>query len=296
MRIVVAGASGYLGRPLVKALRAHGHQITRLVRRPPGSSDETRWDPDRGELDPSVVDGTDAVINLCGVGVEDKRWTPTYKQLLVSSRVRPTTTLAGALARSDNGPKVLLNASAVGFYGDRGDEELTEESPAGTGFFPELVGRWEAATAPAEAAGVRVAHLRTGLVLGPGGGLLGPMVPLFRLGLGGRLASGRQWMPWISLADEVGAIEYLLEAPVSGPVNLAGPAPVRNTEFARTLGAILRRPVLVPAPRFGLRLVLGGFANEALASLRVRDAVLRTAGYRYTHGDLESALRWATTQ
>ncbi len=294
MRIVVAGASGYLGKPLVKALRAQGHQVTRLVRHEPASSDEVRWDPGRAELDPAVVEGAGAAINLNGVGVGDKRWTESFRRLLVSSRVGPTGTLARALAAAENGPKVLLNASAVGYYGDRGDTELTEESEPGTGFFPELVRQWEAATQPAEAAGVRVAHLRTGLVLGPGGGVLGPMLPLFRLGLGGRLGSGRQWMPWISLADEIAAIVYLLDAPVSGAVNLTGPAPVRNTEFARTLGAVLHRPALVPAPGFGLRLVLGEFAAEAVASTRVRATVLRAAGYQYTHGDLELALRWAT--
>ncbi len=294
MRIVLAGASGYLGQPLLRRLREQGHQVVQLVRRPPATADQVQWDPDRGQLDPTVLDGADAVINLAGAGAGDKRWTTAYRQLLVQSRTRPTGTLARALAAAGDPPSVLLNASAVGFYGDRGEEELTESSSAGTGFFPDLARAWEAATEPAQAAGVRVAHLRTGLVLGPGGGLLGPMLPLFRLGLGGKLGNGRQWQPWISLADELGAIEYLLTNPLSGAVNLTGPTPVRNSELATTLAALLHRPALIPAPRFGLRLALGGFADEVLASLRVRPTVLAAAGYPYRHPDLTSALRWAT--
>jgi uncharacterized protein len=289
----VAGASGYLGRPLVRRLREGGHSVVRLVRRDPGADDELRWDPS-APLDPRVVDGFDAAINLSGAGVGDKRWSASYKRVLVESRVQPTGTLAGALAAAGSPPGVLLNASAVGYYGDRGDEELTEESAGGVGFFPDLVRRWEAATGPASEAGIRVAHLRTGLVLGPGGGLLGPLLPLFKVGLGGRLGSGRQWMPWISLTDEIGAIEHLLTAAVVGPVNLAGPAPVRNSDFARTLGRVLHRPALLPAPELGLKLVAGEFGGEAVASMRVHATVLPGSGFRYTHGDLESALRWAT--
>jgi uncharacterized protein (TIGR01777 family) len=293
MRIVVAGASGFLGRPLLRQLRGHGHQTIQLVRRQPTSADEVRWDPDSGRLDPAVLDGADAVVNLAGAGVGDKRWTDGYKRVLVESRTGPTGVLARALAGAGEPPGVLLNASAVGYYGDRGEEELTESSPAGTGFFADLVRQWEAATIPAKSAGIRVVHLRSGLVLGPGGGLLGPMLPLFKLGLGGRLASGRQWQPWISLIDELGAIEYLLDSPLAGPVNLTGPAPVRNSEFASTLGRILRRPALFAAPRIGMRVMLGDFAAETLASQRVLPAALTAAGYTYTHADLESALYWA---
>lgn len=268
--------------------------MVRLVRRNAVAADEVRWDP-AAELAPSVLAGVDAVVNLCGAGVGDRRWTAEYKRVLVESRVGPTSTLARALAAAGSaGPGVLLNASAVGVYGDRGDEELTEESASGSGFFPELVRAWEGAASPASAAGVRVAMVRTGLVLGPGGGLLGPMLPLFRFGLGGRMGSGRQWMPWITLADVVGAIGYLLAVPVHGPVNLAGPAPVRNAEFARTLGAVLHRPALLPAPGFGLRLVLGEFGREAVTSQRVRPAVLAASGYQFVHDDLTEALRWAT--
>jgi uncharacterized protein len=288
----VAGASGYLGRPLVQRLREGGHSVVRLVRRAPGADDELQWDPG-SPLDPRVVEGFDAAVNLAGAGVGDKRWSASYKRVLVESRVQPTATLARALAAAASPPGVLLNASAVGYYGDRGDEELTEESSGGTGFFPDLVRRWEAATGPARDAGIRVAHLRTGLVLGPGGGLLGPLLPLFKLGLGGRMGSGRQWMPWISLADEIGAIEHLLTAAV-GPVNVTGPAPVRNSDFARTLGKVLGRPALLPAPVTGMRLVAGEFGGEAVTSQRVHATVLPRSGYRYTHGDLESALRWAT--
>lgn len=294
VRVVVAGGSGFLGQALVAALRRDGHEVTRLVRRSPGAADEVRWDP-AAELAPSVLAGVDAVVNLCGAGVGDRRWDAEYKRVLVASRVGPTSTLARALASvGPDGPGVLVNASAVGVYGDRGDEELTEESAAGSGFFPDLVRAWEGATEPASAAGVRVAMLRTGLVLGPGGGLLGPMLPLFRFGLGGRMGSGRQWMPWITLADVVGAIGYLLAVPVHGPVNIAGPAPVRNAAFARALGAVLHRPALLPAPGFGLRLVLGEFGREAVTSQRVRPAVLAASGYQFQHDDLTAALRWAT--
>jgi uncharacterized protein (TIGR01777 family) len=293
MRIVIGGASGYLGRPLVDQLRSAGHDVVRLVRREPAGPDEVGWRPNQEALDPSVVDGADAAINLAGVGVGDHRWTEGNKRLIRSSRVNSTETLARAVAAAQRPPRVLLNASAVGYYGDTGDNEADESGKPGSGFFPEVCQAWEAATAPAEEAGIRVAHLRTGLVLGPGGGLLGPMLPLFRLGLGGPLGSGRQWMPWISLADELGAIEFLLTADVTGAVNLTGPAPVRNKDFARTLGRVLRRPAVLPVPELALRLVIGEFGREAVVSQRVLPAVLPGAGYRFQHTDLESALHWA---
>src|SRR5947209_157153 len=258
MRIVVGGSSGFIGTALVDRLRGSGHEVLRLVRRDPAGEDEVAWRPSVEPLDPAVLDGADAAVNLAGVGVGDHRWNEAYKALIRSSRLNSTGALATAVAAAAAPPRVLLNASAVGYYGDTGDREVDESAPPGTGYFPTVCQAWEAATQPAEDAGIRVAHLRTGLVLGPGGGLLKPMLPLFRLGLGGRLGSGRQWMPWISLADEVAAIEFLLSADaVTGAVNLTGPAPVTNAEFTRTLGRVLHRPAVLPVPVAALRVVLG---------------------------------------
>jgi uncharacterized protein (TIGR01777 family) len=239
------------------------------------------------------VDGADAAINLAGVGVGDHRWSTEYKKLLRSSRINSTDALAIAIAGAERPPRVLLNASAVGFYGDTGDTETDESGPAGTGFFPELCKDWEATTGPARQAGIRVVHLRSGLVLGLGGGLLKPMLPLFKLGLGGRMGNGRQWMPWISLADWLGAVEFLLTADIPGPVNVVGPAPVRNAEFARAFGRVLHRPALLPEPGFALRIAVGEFGLEALASQRIMPAALTAAGYGFEHRDVGAALRAA---
>jgi uncharacterized protein len=293
VRVVIAGSSGFLGTAAVERLREAGHEVVRLVRREPTGPDEVQWSPNTEPLDPAVVDGTDAVVNLAGAGVAEHRWNDPYKALIRSSRVNPTEALATAIGQAGQPPAVLLNASAVGYYGDTGEREVDESAPPGDGYFPQVCEAWEAATAPAEPAGIRVAHLRTGLVLGPGGGLLGPMLPLFRFGLGGPLGNGRQWMPCISLADWLGAVEFLLTADVTGAVNLTGPVPVRNRDFARTLARVLRRPALLPVPGFALRLALGEFGREALASQRVLPAVLSGAGYRFEHPDLESALRWS---
>jgi uncharacterized protein len=293
MRILIGGSSGYLGTALVERLRTGGHEVVRLVRRDTTAPGEVRWSPSTEPLDPAAVEGFDAAVNLAGAGVADRRWDDAYKALIRASRVNPTEALAVAVAEASRPPAVLLNASAVGFYGDTGDREVDEAAPPGQGYFPQVCQAWEAATGPAEKTGIRVAHLRTGLVLGPRGGLLKPMLPLFRLGLGGRLGSGRQWMPWISLADWLSAVELLLTADVTGAVNLTGPAPVRNADFARTLGRVLRRPTVLPVPGLALRVVLGEFGGEALVSQRVLPAVLAAAGYRFEHPDLESALRWS---
>jgi uncharacterized protein (TIGR01777 family) len=292
VRIVISGSSGYLGGALVARLREAGHEVVRLVRRDPTGPDEARWNPGVEPLRGTEIEA-DAVVNLSGAGVADRRWDAAYKELIRSSRVGPTATLAAAIAESARPPGVLLNASAVGYYGDTGDREVDESSPPGEGYFPEVCQAWEGATAPAERAGVRVVHLRTGLVLGPGGGLLKPMLLPFRLGVGGRLGNGRQWMPWISLADWVSATEALLTLDVTGPVNLTGPAPVRNAEFTRTLGRVLRRPAVLTVPGVALRVALGEFGGEALVGQRVLPAVLTGAGYRFRHPDLESALRWS---
>ncbi len=294
MRIVVGGSSGFIGTAMVERLRAAGHEVVRLVRRDPEAKDEVAWRPSVEPLDPAVVDGADAAVNLAGAGVGDHRWNDAYKALLRASRVNSTHALATAIAAAATPPRVLLNSSAVGFYGDTGDREVDESAAPGSGFFPELCQAWEAATKPAEEAGIRVAHLRTGLALGPGGGLLKPIARLFRFGLGGRLGSGRQWMPWVSLADVVSATEHLLTADdVTGAVNLTGPAPVTNAEFTRTLARLLHRPALLPAPKFALRLVLGEFGGEAVRSQRVLPAVLAGSGYRFAHPDLTSALHWS---
>ena len=299
MKLVVAGASGFIGKTLVIDLRGHGHQVTTLVRRSPVSESEVEWHPDRGELDPAALAGADAVISLSGAGIADKRWTPAYQQVLVESRLQPTSTIAGALAGmpAELRPKSFLSSSAIGYYGDRGDEPLTESATPGTGFLADLVRRWEAAAEPAARAGVRVATLRTGLVLSASGGLLKRMVPLFKTRAGGRLGSGRQYQSWITLADEIAAIRYIVATDgIEGPVNMVGPEPVSNTEFTAELARALHRPAGLPAPAWGLRLALGQFADEGvLVSQRVLPEKLTTHGYRFEHADLPSALAWAIT-
>jgi uncharacterized protein len=297
MRIVLAGASGFLGSHLRRRLARDGHDLVQLVRRPPAHDGQRRWWPDRHDLDPATVDGADAVVNLAGFGVEDKRWDDQVRAELASSRVGPTATLATAIANLPPSarPGVLVNASAVGYYGDTGDREVDEESPAGTGFFADLCQRWESATDPATRAGVRVVRLRTGLVLDAGGGLLKPMLLAFRLYAGGRLGSGRQWMPWISLRDWTSAVAFLLQSTVDGPVNVVGPDPVRNTDFTRALARAVHRPALIPVPKFALRVVLGQFANEAVASQRVVPAVLNRAGFEFADSDVDAAIRSALT-
>lgn len=297
MKTAVTGSSGLIGTELVRTLRAEGHEVVRLVRRTPRTADEHRWDPQLHRIDPAVLADVDAVVNLAGVGVGDKRWTDSYKREVLASRVHSTATISQALAdaaAADPGrPRTLLSASAVGWYGDGGDRVLDETSPAGSDFLARVCVQWEASTAAAEAAGVRVAHLRTGLVLGDGG-LMGRVAPLFRFGLGGRLGSGRQWWPWISLRDEVDAIQFLLTADVSGPVDLTGPQPVTNAEFTRVLGRVLSRPTVLAVPGVALKLALGEFGEVGvLAGQRAVPAVLEREGFTFTHRDVESALRAA---
>jgi uncharacterized protein len=292
MRVVLAGASGLIGRALRDALRADAHEVTVLVRRRPGEG-EAQWAPDRRELDGSVLAGADAVVCLSGAGVGDHRWNDSYKAVLRQSRLDSVWTIATAMAALDDGPRVLVSASAVGYYGDTGDREVDETGPRGAGFLAELCEQWEAATLPAEGAGIRVAQVRTGLVLSGSGDLLKRLKWIVRLGAGGRLGSGRQFMPWISLADEIAAIRFVLEHDLRGPVNLTGPDPVRNAEFIATLARLLHRPALVPTPAFALRIALGEFAHEVLTGQRAVPKKLLDAGFRHEHSDLESALRWA---
>jgi uncharacterized protein len=296
VRIIIAGSSGFIGTALIDRLRSDGHEVVRLVRRTPQSADEVSWNPAAGDLDPAVLADADVAVNFAGVGVGDKRWTDSYKQEILSSRVDSTVTLSRAIAEADPGPRVLLNASAIGFYGDRGDEVLDENSPPGDGFFPDVCRAWEAATQSAEEAGVRVCNLRSGLIVGPGGGMMKRLVPLYKAGLGGPLGNGRQYQSWVSLADEIGAIVFLINAELSGPVNLTGPTPVPNAVFADVLGHALRRPSLLPAPKFGLKLVLGEFGVNTVESTRAVPRVLLDAGYEFIHPDVDRAVRWAVAR
>ncbi len=292
VRVVVTGASGLIGSALVRSLRADGHDVIRLVRRAATAADERQWDPTTHSLDPGILDPADAVVHLAGAGIGDKRWTDEYKQEVLRSRVDGTTTVATAIAQCTNPPKVLLSSSAVGWYGDTGDEAVDESATNGQGFLAELVRQWEAATAPAEAADVRVVHSRTGVVLSADGGALGKVLPLFKLGLGGRLGSGRQWMSWISIADQIAAMRFLLErSDLAGPVNVTAPEPVRNRDYTKALGRAVRRPALAIVPATALRVALGEFADEGvLVSQRVLPARLEDAGFAFTYADIDSAL------
>jgi uncharacterized protein len=293
MRIVISGSSGLIGTALVSSLRAHGHTAVRLVRRPASSPDEVTWDPAAGSLAPGALDGADAVVNLSGAGIGDRRWTDPYKRELLESRLQSTELLARSIAAAEQRPAVFLSGSAIGWYGSRGDEELSESSAPGDGFLAELCRRWEDATGAAEAAGVRTAHLRTGIVLTPSGGALKKQLPLFKFGLGGRFGNGRQWQSWISLDDEVAAIEHLLAADVAGAVNLTAPNPVTNREFTKVLGSVLGRPTVMPIPAFGPKLLLGGELAEALlfTGQRVLPTKLSASGFSFSHATLEAALR-----
>ncbi|MFD7308434.1 TIGR01777 family oxidoreductase [Promicromonospora sp. NPDC059942] len=314
MDVVVAGSHGLIGSALVADLVARGHGVRRLVRRGSESSGvaessgaaqssgaaETAgpsdvrhvpWDPRTGELDPAAVDGADAVVNLAGAGIGDHRWTPAYKQKLLGSRTTTTSLLARTIARLDD-PPVLVNASAVGAYGDRGDEVLTEASERGDDFLAGLVKAWESATAPAADAGARVVWLRSGIVLAPSGGALGRLLPLLRLGVGGPLGSGRQWWSWITLTDEVAAIRHVIGADVRGPVNAVAPEPTTNRDLTRALAQALYRPAALKVPTFALRIALGQFAGDLVASQRVVPAVLSRTGFTWTHAAPEEAARW----
>jgi uncharacterized protein (TIGR01777 family) len=292
MRVVLTGASGLIGTALKASLPAGGHEVKTLVRHPTSSADEDSWDPTRGLLDPDFLADADAVVCLSGVGVGDHRWTDSYKREIIASRVDSVGTVSRTLAEY-GGPRILIVASAVGYYGDTGDRLVEEDSPAGLSFLSTVCTQWEAAADPARSAGVRVVHLRTGLVLSRDGGLLKRLKPLVQLGVAGKLGSGKQFMPWISQLDEVRAIEYLLTHEVSGPANLTAPAPARNAEFMSTLGSVLHRPTVLPTPGFAIRAVLGEFATDVLTGQRAVPAVLTKAGFTFEHNDLESALRWA---
>jgi len=289
MRVVVAGSSGFLGGHIVRALAGRGDELVTLVRRAPRSASERAWNPATGVLPASALDGADAVINLCGAGVADRRWTARRRALLRSSRIEPTRLLAAACAR--HGVPTLLSASAVGYYGDRGDDPVTESDGPGRGFLAGLCADWEAAAAAAASGGTRVVNLRTGLVLGPDGGMLPQLRLLTEALLGGRLGSGRQWWPWISVADYTAAIAFLLSGAAAGPVNMTAPNPVTNAEFTAVLATTLHRPAPWVIPAFAARAALGGFAAEVLGGQRALPDALMGTGYRFLHPHLATALR-----
>jgi len=290
-RILMSGASGLLGGALLPSLEAAGVDVVCLVRGAARNAGQLAWNP-MGELAPSAVSGFDSVIHLAGESVVG-RWTAAKRQAIRESRVQGTKTLAGALARTDRKPRVFICASAIGFYGDRGDEFLTEESPAGSGFLAQVCQEWEAASRIATDAGIRTVNVRIGLVLSTKGGALAKMLPVFRMGAGGRLASGQQWWSWIHVDDIVGAIHHILRTDaLSGPVNLVAPNPARNEDFTKMLASVLHRPALFPVPGFALGLAFGRLAAAEmfLSSTRVQPAKLEASAYTFRFNDLQSAL------
>lgn len=293
MDVAITGSTGLIGKALKQALRDGGHRPIALVRRPGRSEDEIQYDPAAGELDAAALEGIDAVINLAGAGIGDNRWTDKYKKLLVDSRVDTTSLIANTIAGLKTKPSVFLSGSAIGIYGDRGDQVQTESSPSAETFLAELCVQWEAAAQPAIDAGIRTCLLRTGIVLSPRGGALAKQLPLFKLGLGGKFGNGKQYQSWISIDDEVQSIIYLLDSEISGPVNLTAPNPVTGSEFARTLGSVLRRPAILPVPQFGPSTLLGKELTQALLfdSARVEPSVLNASDYAFVHPGLEVALR-----
>ena len=294
MDVAVTGSHGFVGSALIPALVRSGHRVVRLVRGQPESADELGWDPEGGTVDAAGLEGVGGVIHLAGAGIGDKRWTDTRKRLILESRTKGTGLLARTLAALTRPPSVLVSASAVGYYGNRADEVLDEQSPPGNDFVAGVCVQWEAATAPAAEAGIRVATTRSGIILGREGGVFPRMLLPFRLGLGGHFASGRQYMSWISIDDEISAMLHALtNDAVSGPVNVTGPRPVTNAEFTMTLGRVLHRPTAIPTPLFPLRLRYGSELVQHLLveGQRVLPKQLEQTGYRFTHSTLEEALR-----
>lgn len=290
MRILISGASGLIGNALVSHLEADGHEVIKLVRRNSSKPNEVSWNPAKHELDISKIGNVDAVINLSGAGVGDRRWTAKYKNEILTSRVDSTQTLVSAIDAMAIKPKVLLNASAIGLYGDRGAADVDESSTKGTGFLSDVVLAWESAALKARDNGVRVVLLRTGLVFTNRGGALGKLLPLFKLGLGGKIAGGKQYWSFISLEDEIRAIAFLLNSEISGPVNLTAPNPATNAEVTSALGKALSRPTLFAVPGFALNIVLGEFATEITGGVKVLPTVLHNAGFTWNHPTIEDVV------
>jgi uncharacterized protein (TIGR01777 family) len=289
-RVAVTGGTGFLGAALVRFLRDGGHEVRTIGR---GPSSDMRWDPARGAIDAESIEGSDVIFHLAGANIA-QRWTPEHKRAIRESRVRGTRLIAESCAAMERRPDVLVCASAIGYYGSRGDEWLDESSGNGGDFLAGVVRDWEAAAEPARAAGIRVVHLRTGLVLHPAGGALGKMLFPFRAGIGGRIGSGRQWMSWVSREDAIGAMHYAMHMhSLRGPVNVVAPEPVTNATFTSTLGRVLRRPAVMPVPAFALRVAFGEMAEgTVLASQRVRSRALTASGFEFMHQSLASALRF----
>lgn len=293
MHVAITGSSGLIGTALSESLRADGHQVTRFVRSTTDAEDTAQWDPSAGTIDTTALAAADAVVHLAGVGIADRRWSDDHKQAVLDSRTDGTTTLTRALAELDDGPKVLLSGSAIGYYGPTGDATVDETSPAGSDYLADVCVQWEAAAQPAVDAGLRVAYLRTGIVQSSDGGQLKKQLLPFKLGVGGRIGDGQQFVSWITLIDEVRAIRYLLDEDVSGPVNLTAPNPARNIDYTKALGSVLGRPTIFPVPTFALKLILGAEGAEALAlsSQRVLPKVLTDRGFEFSHPDIEAGLR-----
>ncbi|MEV6169725.1 TIGR01777 family oxidoreductase [Streptomyces sp. NPDC051954] len=293
-RIAVAGASGLIGSALVRSLTADGHEVLRLVRHAPRAADELRWDPEARQVDTAGLAGCDAVVNLAGAGVGSRRWTDAYKSRIRSSRILGTSALAEAIASLDTPPRVFVNGSAIGFYGETGDRTVDERSPHGAGFLPELCVEWEGSAAAAQKAGVRTVFTRTGLVVAPKGGAWGKLFPLFKAGLGGRMGDGRQYWSFVSLHDEVAAIRHLIDTDgLSGPFNVTAPQPLTNREITAAMGRVLHRPTLFAVPAPVLRTVLGEMAGDVLGSARVLPTRLLESGFTFAFPDIEGAIRAA---
>ena len=294
MDVVISGASGLIGTALSRELRRSGHRVLRLQRGGITAGDDIGWDPQAGLIDAPAFEGVDAVVHLAGEGIGDKRWTEEQKDRILQSRVKGTSVLSGAIASREQKPRVFVSGSAIGYYGSRGDEVLTEDSTPGDDFLAGVVQRWEAETQPAVDAGIRTVNMRSGIVLAEHGGVLKRLLLPFKLGAGGRVGSGKQWMSWITLEDEVGAIMYAIESEsLRGPVNLVAPTPVVNAEFTSTLGKVLHRPTVLPTPLLPLKLVYGSELVELLllVSQRVTPTRLEESGYTFLHPTLEAGLR-----
>ncbi|MDD2817617.1 MAG: TIGR01777 family oxidoreductase [Candidatus Nanopelagicales bacterium] len=294
MRVAITGASGLIGTALVDHLRSQGHEVVKLVRRTASASDEISWDPIAGTVDVDALNGVDGVVHLAGAGVGDHRWSDEYKREILDSRVNGTNTIVKAMLQLDSKPRVLVSGSAIGWYGDTADRAVDETAPAGEGFLADVVQAWEAATLPAQEAGIRVVRARTGLVVAKHGGAWARMFPLFKMGVGGKLGNGKQYWSWISLRDEVAALTFCLtNDSIQGAVNLTGPTPQTNAEVTKAMGKVMGRPTLFPAPAAALKIALGEFSTEVLGSSRVLPDVLTVAGFTWQDPTIDDAIRTA---